>query len=71
VRNLIYVKGTIPGYAGGEILELEDSPSNPLFKDNPPSYPTYVPGVHPDLPEVEDLKIGGTDPLDYKCSQVD
>jgi len=42
VRNLIYIKGAVPGPKRAYIT-IKDAVREPFIADHPPPFPTYVP----------------------------
>lgn len=47
--DVIYVRGSVPGPRKSWLI-LRDSRSNPIFKETPPPYPTFMPSAGVTLP---------------------
>ena len=69
VRNLIYVKGHVPGNAGG-LVQVTDARRKPFELEAPPPFPTFMAPEGEDLASLEVLKAGehGEDPNEPRDS---
>jgi len=64
IRNLIYVKGSVPGAPGG-IVRVTDARKKKVSSENPPPFPTFLLEEGQELPAEVMAPQSETDPYHF------